>query len=135
MDSTSSLRLHPFELMLQLAVQAVLLPLLGVSIASFIFYFTLALPWFVLNHSNVKFPGWFERIGSLLMSTPDWHRVHHSSFQPQTDSHYGCLFSIWDRLFGTGGKVNVENIQFGLDKFRNPGEQTVWQLLKMPFKR
>lgn len=135
MDATSSLRLHPFELILQLAVQAVLLPLLGVSIASFIFYFTLALPWFVLNHSNIKFPYWFERIGSLIMSTPDWHRVHHSSFQPETDSHYGCLFSIWDRLFGTGGKVNVEKIQFGLDKFRGPGDQSVWQLLKMPFKK
>ncbi len=135
MDSTSSLRLHPLELLLQMAVQAVILPLLGVSIASFIFYFTLALPWFVLNHSNIKFPDWFERFGSLLMSTPDWHRVHHSSLQPETDSHYGCLFSIWDRMFGTGGKVNIEKIRFGLDRFRETGDQTIWRLLKMPFTK
>jgi sterol desaturase/sphingolipid hydroxylase (fatty acid hydroxylase superfamily) len=118
-----------------MAVQAVFLPLLGVSIASYIFYFTLALPWFVLNHSNLKFPAWFERIGSLLMSTPDWHRVHHSSYQPETDSHYGCVFSVWDRMFGTVTKSDVERIQFGLDRFREPGEQTVWKLLTMPFRK
>ncbi|MBI5915399.1 MAG: sterol desaturase family protein [Bacteroidetes bacterium] len=136
MDASSSLRLHPFELLLQMGVQALFLPLMGVSMASFIFYFVLALPWFVLNHSNMKFPAWFERWGSLLMSTPDWHRVHHSSYQPETDSHYGCVFSVWDRLFGTTSKLAVvERIQFGLNNFREPGEQTVWKLLKMPFRK
>jgi sterol desaturase/sphingolipid hydroxylase (fatty acid hydroxylase superfamily) len=133
LDATSGLRLHPFELMILMGVQAVVLPLLGVSLASSIFYTALALPWFLLNHSNMKFPNWFERWGSLLMSTPDWHRVHHSSYQPETDSHYGCLFSVWDRLFGTAQKAQVETIRFGLDRFRGPGEQTVWRLLKMPF--
>jgi hypothetical protein len=29
-------------------------------------------------------------------------RDHHGAgHQPETDSHYGCVFSIWDRLFGT----------------------------------
>lgn len=134
MDSTSSLRLHPLELFIQLAVQAVILPMIGVSIASYILYFTLALPWFVLNHSNIQFPAWFERYVSILMSTPDWHRVHHSSFQPETDSHYGCVFSVWDRLLGTGKEVRIEKIQFGLEKFRESRDQSIWQLLRMPFK-
>jgi sterol desaturase/sphingolipid hydroxylase (fatty acid hydroxylase superfamily) len=133
LDATSGLRLHPFELMILLGVQAIVLPLVGVSLASSIFYAGLALPWFLLNHSNMKFPTWFERWGSLLMSTPDWHRVHHSSFQPETDSHYGCLFSVWDRLFGTARKAQVEKIRFGLERFRGPRDQTVWRLLKMPF--
>ena len=83
LDASSGLRLHPFELMLLLGMQAVALPLLGVSIESSILYNVLALPWFLLNHSNMKFPAWFERWGSLLMSTPDWHRVHHSRYQPE----------------------------------------------------
>lgn len=135
LDASSGLRLHPFELLLQMANLALFLPLLGVSMASYIFYFTLALPWFVLNHSNMKFPAWFERYGSLLMSTPDWHRVHHSSYQPETDSHYGCVFSVWDRLFGTAGKADIECIRFGLDWMREPGSQTVWKLLKLPFRK
>jgi len=135
LDATSGLRLHPFELLLQMGTQVLFLPLLGVSMASYIIYFVLSLPWFLLNHSNMKFPAWFERYGSLLMSTPDWHRVHHSSYQPETDSHYGCLFSLWDRLFGTAGKADVEHLRFGLNKFRDPEEQTIWQLLRMPFRK
>jgi sterol desaturase/sphingolipid hydroxylase (fatty acid hydroxylase superfamily) len=133
LDATSGIRLHPFELLILLGAGAVVSPLLGISQASSVLYTALGLPWFLLNHSNMKFPTWFERCGSLLMSTPDWHRVHHSSYQPETDSHYGCLFSVWDRLFGTSRKAEVETLRFGLDRFRKPGDQTVWRLLKMPF--
>ena len=133
LDASSGLRLHPFELMLLLSTLTTVLPVLGVSTASYILYNTLALPWFLLNHSNMKYPAWFELWGSLLMSTPDWHRVHHSAYQPETDSHYSCLFSVWDRLFGTARKANAETIQFGLDQYREHDDQTVWKLLKMPF--
>ena len=134
LDATSGLRTHPFELLLLLFVPALILPLAGVPVGSFIVYNIVALPWFMLNHSNMRYPAWFERWASLLMATPDWHRIHHSSHQPETDSHYGCLFSVWDRLFGTTGAADVATIRFGLEKFRDPQEQTVWRLLKMPFR-
>lgn len=135
LDSTSGLRLHPFEFLFQAFTQVTVLPLLGVSLASFVLYFTFALPWFILNHSNIKFPGWFERFGSWLLVTPDWHRVHHSSHQPETDSHYGDVFTLWDRMFGTARRAEIEKMQFGLDKFREKGDQTVGKLLKMPFEK
>lgn len=135
LDATSGLRAHPFELMFLGLVLAVGQPLLGISKASNVLYTTLALPWFCLNHSNFKFPVWFERWGSVLMSTSNWHRIHHSSYQPETDSHFGCLFSVWDRIFRTTRKATVETIQFGLERFRTPAEQTVGSLLKMPFEK
>jgi sterol desaturase/sphingolipid hydroxylase (fatty acid hydroxylase superfamily) len=134
LDASSAIRLHPLELIFLLTMLTVALSLLGVSMGSYALYTTLALPWFLFNHCNVRFPGWFERYGSLLMSTPNWHRVHHSSYQPETDSHYGCVFSVWDRLFGTTRKTQVENLRFGLERFRQPVDQTVGGLLKMPFK-
>ena len=135
MDSTSGLRQHPLEALYVAGVFAIVMPALGVSRASIIIYTTIALPWFLLNHSNIKYPRWFERTVSWLMSTPDWHRVHHSAYQPETDSHYGCVFSVWDRLFGTTRQTQVEAITFGLERYREPGDQTVWKLLKMPFGR
>jgi sterol desaturase/sphingolipid hydroxylase (fatty acid hydroxylase superfamily) len=134
LDASSGVRLHPFELIYLLSLQAVGAALLGIPMASYVVYNAVAVPWFTLNHSNVKFPRWFERWGSLFMSTPDWHRVHHSSFNAETDSHYGCLFSLWDRLFGTTRKAEVESLRFGLETFRDSRDQTVWQLLKMPFR-
>jgi sterol desaturase/sphingolipid hydroxylase (fatty acid hydroxylase superfamily) len=134
LDSTSGLRQHPLEALFVTIVIVITVPVLGVSLASSALYTTLALPWFLLNHSNMKYPAWFERGGSLLMSTPNWHRVHHSAYQPETDSNYGCLFSIWDRLFGTARKAQVECMRFGLEKFRDPSEQRISELLKMPFR-
>ena len=134
LDASSAIRLHPFELLYLLGVHGVVLSLLGVPLVSYLIYTTIALPWFLLNHSNMKYPVWFERWGSWLMSTPNWHRVHHSSHRPETDSHYGCVLSIWDRLFGTTRNTDVESIRFGLERFREPGEQTVWALLRMPFR-
>lgn len=135
LDATSGLRLHPFEFLFQAATQLSILPLLGVSMTSFVLYFTFALPWFLLNHSNMKFPDWFEKYASLLLVTPNWHRIHHSAFQPETDSHYGDVFTVWDRLFGTAGKAEVEKIKFGLEDFREESAQSVTELLKMPFRK
>jgi sterol desaturase/sphingolipid hydroxylase (fatty acid hydroxylase superfamily) len=134
LDASSGLRRHPFELVLLLSVIAISMSLLGVPMASIVIYNTLALPLFVMNHSNMKYPDWYERWGSLLMVTPDWHRVHHSRHQPETDSRYGCVFSIWDRLFGTSGRAGVGPVEFGLERFRGPREQTVGELLKKPFR-
>ena len=134
LDSSSGLRQHPLEAVFTTTILVIIPPVLGVSLVSSAVYTTLALPWFFLNHSNVKYPEWFERGGSLLMSTPNWHRVHHSAYQPETDSNYGCLFTIWDRVFGTARRVQVERIQFGLEMFRDASEQTIAELLKMPFR-
>ena len=134
LDSTSALRMHPFEFVFQSLTQITVLPLLGVSMSSFVLYFTFALPWFLLNHSNLKFPNWFERYASWLLVTPNWHRVHHSAHQPETDSHFADVFSIWDRLFGTAQQADVETMTFGLEKFREEGEQTVGGMLRMPFR-
>jgi sterol desaturase/sphingolipid hydroxylase (fatty acid hydroxylase superfamily) len=133
LDASRAVRLHPFELLYLLGMLAVALSLLGVPVVSYLIYTAIALPWFLLNHSNIKYPAWFERRGSWLMSTPNWHRVHHSSLRPETDSHHGCVFSIWDRVFGTTRKTHVESIRFGLERYREPGDQTVWALLRMPF--
>jgi sterol desaturase/sphingolipid hydroxylase (fatty acid hydroxylase superfamily) len=135
MDSTNGLRQHPFEALYVAVVLAIVMPALGISKASSLIYTVIALPWFLLNHSNIKYPARFERHASLLMSTPDWHRVHHSAHQPETDSHYGCVLSIWDRLFGTTQQTRIEAIRFGLDRYREPNDQTIWKLLKMPFGR
>jgi sterol desaturase/sphingolipid hydroxylase (fatty acid hydroxylase superfamily) len=33
-----------------------------------------------------------------VLVTPAMHRVHHSKRQIETDSNYGSVLSIWDRL-------------------------------------
>lgn len=50
-------------------------------------------------HSNIRLP--LQKQLERLLVTPRFHFVHHSACQVRTDSNYGFIFSIWDRLFGT----------------------------------
>jgi sterol desaturase/sphingolipid hydroxylase (fatty acid hydroxylase superfamily) len=59
LDASSAIRLHPFELLLLLGSLSIALSLVGVSVLSSVIYNTIALPWFLLNHSNLKYPAWF----------------------------------------------------------------------------
>jgi len=45
------------------------------------------------------------------------HRIHHSVVFDQTNSNYGAILSLWDRLFGTYtrlGRAQHDSIVFGV---------------------
>ena len=55
---------------------------------------------------------------------------------PYTDSNYGNIFSIWDRVFGTYMELDRDKIVYGVDTF--PDEVTnsnLVELLKQPFQK
>jgi sterol desaturase/sphingolipid hydroxylase (fatty acid hydroxylase superfamily) len=108
MDASSALRMHPFEFIFQATTQSTVLPLLGVSNSSFVIYVAFSLPLFIINHANIKFPDWYEKYVSILFITPNWHRVHHSSRQNETDSNYADVFTFWDRIFATHKNQKVK---------------------------
>ena len=43
------------------------------------------------------------------------HKVHHHFELPYTDSNYGNIFSLWDRLFGTYMELSKNEIIYGID--------------------
>lgn len=135
LDASSALRLHPFEFIFQAATQASILPLLGVSNVSFVLYTAFAVFLFIVNHSNIRFPKWYENVLAILIVTPNWHRVHHSSYQPETDSNFSDVFTIWDRIFRTHKFRRPEEITFGIEQMRDPKSQSFWGMLKAPFEK
>jgi len=55
---------------------------------------------------------------------------------PYTDSNYGNIFSIWDRIFGTFLYLEREKIIYGVDTHMNPEENNrLKNLLKIPFQK
>jgi hypothetical protein len=49
--------------------------------------------------------------------TPHMHKVHHSDQQPETDSNFATVLSVWDRLAGTFRmRADPSTIVFGLRK-------------------
>jgi sterol desaturase/sphingolipid hydroxylase (fatty acid hydroxylase superfamily) len=63
----------------------------------------------VFSHANVTLPPKLDSMLRRVIVTPNLHRIHHSSYQPETDSNYGAVFPIWDRLMGTYVDVAPEN--------------------------
>jgi hypothetical protein len=82
---------------------------------------------FVLfHHTNIAFRGetWLSRI----LIVPKLHRLHHSARRDEHDSTYGCVFSVWDRAFGTIKEAVPADI--GL---MSVNEQSFIELLKFGF--
>ena len=88
------------------------------------------------NHANIKLPKKIDVILSYIIVSPDMHKVHHHYKLPYTDSNYGNIFSVWDRLFGTFMKLETDKIIYGVDVFPNEKENSnVVNLLKQPFQK
>lgn len=64
------------------------------------------------------------------------HKVHHHYKLPYTDSNYGNIFSVWDRIFGTYMYLPKEEIVYGIDTYtESENNNQLDNLLKIPFQK
>jgi sterol desaturase/sphingolipid hydroxylase (fatty acid hydroxylase superfamily) len=84
----------------------------------------------------MRFPKWLDTAIGWVIVSPDMHKVHHHYTQPLTDSNYGNIFSIWDRLFGTYIKVpDARDLKYGIDTHMKEEEHNnMSNLLQIPFQ-
>ena len=87
------------------------------------------------THANIHLPKCLDRPLSLVIVSPNMHKVHHHWQQPFTDSNYGAVLSVWDRLLGTYKKLDASQIRYGLDAYySNEQDENLGMLLKKPFQ-
>lgn len=115
LDVSSTLREHPGETLIRL-----LFTLLWVFLTGVPFWMLMARQFVqiisnVIAHANVWLPEKVDNLLSYFLVTPNMHQVHHHYKQPFTDSNYGDVLSVWDRLFGTYMKMKPTDIIFGVD--------------------
>jgi sterol desaturase/sphingolipid hydroxylase (fatty acid hydroxylase superfamily) len=88
------------------------------------------------THANISLPSWLDRAISWVLVSPNMHKVHHHWKQPYTDSNYGAVFSIWDRLLGTFMKLDPSKLKYGLDQYYpNEKDEDFISLMKRPFQK
>ncbi len=136
MDATSAFRFHTGEIAFSFLARLLVLPLLGMTMAQLLVYETVLLPVILFHHSNVRLPARADRWLRLVIVTPRMHWVHHSREQPETDSNYASVLSIWDRCFRTFRlRDRPETIELGLhDDEGGRLWRTLWEMLVAPFK-
>lgn len=136
MDVTTASRFHLGEIVLSSILRVPVIALLGLELWQLALYETAMFTVVQIHHANIALPDWLERSLRLLIVTPFMHKVHHSRWQPETDSNYSSLFSFWDRLFGTfRSRVDFSAFQFGLEEFDRPEHHTLLGLLTTPVKK
>jgi sterol desaturase/sphingolipid hydroxylase (fatty acid hydroxylase superfamily) len=135
-DFTTTYRHHPFENMLVMAIGAPFVMLLGAPVAAMVLYQVLRVSVNVLSHSNIRVPETVERWLKYLLVTPDFHHLHHCSDRRFTDSNYSATVPWFDYLFGTATQkpyAAYATMELGLERFRDPVDSRVDQVLLMPF--
>ena len=99
-------------------------------------YHTLLIIATAFTHANMKLPAKLDNLLSYLLVSPNMHKVHHHWKRPYTDSNYGAVLAIWDRLFGTVTKLDPSQIKYGLDNYYpNEKDEDIWLLLRNPFQK
>ena len=91
--------------------------IIGAPIGIVMLYQSMSLIATQFSHANIKLPRKVDHALSYFLVSPDMHKVHHHYMLPYTDSNYGNIFSIWDRLFGTFMKLDPKLIVYGVDTF------------------
>ena len=83
---------------------------------------------------NYRLPEKLDTVLGVVFITPNLHQVHHHYRKPYTDSNYGDVLSIWDRLFGTFNRLPHKDIIFGVEDYMDKKVTSKYiSLLKMPF--
>ena len=134
-DTTTANRHHPLESVVRYVFTLFGVFIIGTPIAIVMLYQSLSLVSTQFNHANIKLPKAVDKALSYILVSPDMHKTHHHYKLPHTDSNYGNIFSIWDRIFGTYSYLDRDALIYGVDTFPDEIENSsLKSLLKQPFQ-
>jgi sterol desaturase/sphingolipid hydroxylase (fatty acid hydroxylase superfamily) len=129
---STGVRFHPGELLLSLPVRLAAVVLIGAPVVA-VLLFEVAFSFAnLLEHGDIRLPRSLEDRLARVCITPALHRRHHAKIQPDRDTNFGTIFSLWDRLFGTyGHSDSSKRIETGLPAVVNP---TLSRALVLPLQ-
>jgi len=133
-DVTTGLRHHPVESVFRGVFFLAGVFVAGAPVYAVMIFQTLLVVFVQFTHANIRLPKKLDTALSWVLVSPNMHKVHHHYMQPYTDSNYGAVFSIWDRLLGTFRKLDPAQIKYGLDRYYpNEKDEDFGLLMKRPF--
>lgn len=135
-DTTTANRHHPIESVIRFSFTLLGVFVVGTPIAIIMLYQALSIIFAQFTHANIKLPKTVDKAISYLLISPDMHKIHHHFRLPYTDSNYGNIFAVWDRLFGTYMYMDREKLVYGVDVFPDEKKNgTIKNLLNQPFQK
>jgi sterol desaturase/sphingolipid hydroxylase (fatty acid hydroxylase superfamily) len=134
-DVTTTYRTHPVETFWRFLFVIVPVWTLGIPAQAVVIQRLLQATNGILEHSNVRLWRPLDRVLSLVWVTPNVHKIHHSRDVAETNSNYGNVLSIYDRLLGTFTPADrAFSVVYGLDDADPARLASLSGLLVMPFR-
>lgn len=134
-DTTTANRHHPGESVIRFVFTVAGVLIAGAPMWLVFLYQSLSVVFSQFNHANISIHPKVDKWLSYLIVSPDMHKVHHHYQLPYTDSNYGNIFSIWDRIFETYRELPPSDIVYGVDTHMDETEHNrLGNLLKIPFQ-
>lgn len=134
-DTTTANRHHPGESVVRFVFTLLAVVVTGAPMWMVFLYQSLSVVLSQFNHANIALPPALDRALAWVIVSPDMHKVHHHYVLPYTDSNYGNVFSMWDRVFGTFMDMDRARLVYGIDTHMDVAEHgTVGALLGMPLR-
>lgn len=134
-DTTTANRHHPGESVIRFLFTTLAVLAIGAPMWLVFMYQAFSVLLSQFNHANIELPRWADRAINWLVVTPNMHHVHHHYVLPYSNTNYGNIFSIWDRLFSTYAVRKGKDLIYGLDTHPDPHEHShVGGILKVPFQ-
>ena len=137
-DFSTAVRHHPFEALVSGLFFVLIVAVLGLPPLGVLVYVTCRGISSNFTHANLALPSAVDRVLRMFIITPDMHRIHHSALRKETDSNFGVVFPVWDRLFGTYCEQPMnghQGMRIGLDFLENPSQIWLHRLLMQPFTK
>ncbi|KRD06570.1 sterol desaturase [Flavobacterium sp. Root901] len=135
-DTTTANRHHPGESVIRFVFTTLGVWIVGSPMWMVFLYQSLSVIFSQFNHANISLPKKLDLFLSYFIVSPNMHKVHHHYVLPYTDSNYGNIFSVWDRLFGTFTSLPKEELIYGVDTHMQPAENNkLKNLLQIPFQK
>jgi len=134
-DATTGTRHHPFDFMIRETFALIAIIIMGMPVSFYFFYRILSIFFTYFTHANISMPVYVDKLLSYLIVTPNMHKFHHHYQLPWTDSNYGNMLSIWDRIFGTFTYDKTENIRYGIDIVEDHTSDNIRYQLGIPWNK
>ena len=135
-DVTTGIRFHPGEILVSLALKAVVVVAVGVSPSAVLVFEVLLSCASLFAHANLRLGPRHDLMLRKLLVTPEVHRIHHSVERDEHNSNFGFMLLWWDRLFGTyraTPRHDPRTMAIGLPRLRTNASQRFGSLLMQPF--
>jgi sterol desaturase/sphingolipid hydroxylase (fatty acid hydroxylase superfamily) len=133
MDLSTFFRSHPTDVMVILAIKFALILALGLHPAALALHGLGKQMTMAFGHANIRPRPRLSRIVSLLFVSPAFHQIHHSARRPETDSNYGEVLTIWDRMFRSVSRFTGPVERYGLGDAYDADSASLTAQLKLPF--